>query len=79
MVPTKYSRFTNNCHILFQDEDPFHQSIDTDVHMGTVMVVMQPVAHKVDLREQLTITNYKGSEVGLMNVIITTRLLKWNS
>ena len=36
--------------------------------MGTVMVVMQPVAHKVELREQLTITNYKGAEVGVMNV-----------
>uniref|UniRef100_A0A2P2I1T5 Kinesin-like protein 6 n=1 Tax=Hirondellea gigas TaxID=1518452 RepID=A0A2P2I1T5_9CRUS len=51
-------------------EDPFQESLDTEVHMGTVMVILQPVGHLVELKEQLTITNYKGTEVGVMNVEI---------
>ncbi|XP_018021653.1 kinesin-like protein KIF28P isoform X2 [Hyalella azteca] len=53
-----------------EDEDPFQESLETEVHMGTVMVVLQPIAHKMDLDEPFTITNIKGAEVGVMNVAI---------
>lgn len=51
-----------------QEEDPFKESLDTEVHIGTVQVNLQPIAYNVELKEQLEITNYKGVDVGLMNV-----------
>ncbi|CAL4119353.1 unnamed protein product, partial [Meganyctiphanes norvegica] len=53
-----------------EEDDPFQESLDTEVHIGTVQVVLQPLAYNVELKEQLEITNYKASEVGLMNVEI---------
>ncbi|XP_050706833.1 kinesin-like protein KIF28 isoform X2 [Eriocheir sinensis] len=50
------------------EEDPFKESLDTEVHIGTVQVNLQPIAYNVELKEQLEITNYKGIDVGLMNV-----------
>lgn len=50
------------------EEDPFQESLDTEIHIGTVQVVLQPLAYNVELKEQLEIINYKGAEVGVMNV-----------
>ena len=50
-----------------QEEDPFKESLDTEVHIGTTQVNLQPLAYNVELKEQLEITNYKGAEVGFMN------------
>ncbi|XP_063871952.1 kinesin-like protein KIF28P [Scylla paramamosain] len=50
------------------EEDPFKESLDTEVHIGTTQVNLQPLAYNVELKEQLEITNYKGADVGLMNV-----------
>lgn len=51
-----------------EEEDPFQESLDTEVHIGTVHVNLQPLAYNVELKEQLEITNYKGADVGMMNV-----------
>ncbi|XP_071522909.1 LOW QUALITY PROTEIN: kinesin-like protein KIF28P [Panulirus ornatus] len=51
-----------------ENEDPFQESLDTEVHIGTVQVDLKPLAYNVELKEQLEITNYKGVDVGMMNV-----------
>ncbi|GIY76501.1 kinesin-like protein KIF28P [Caerostris darwini] len=48
--------------------DPFLEDPDTEVRIGTVQVYLQPLSFMVELKEQLEIINYKGSEVGLINV-----------
>ncbi|XP_066989396.1 kinesin-like protein KIF28 [Macrobrachium rosenbergii] len=51
-----------------EEEDPFQESLDTEIHIGTVQIILQPLAYNVELKEQLEIINYKGAEVGVMNV-----------
>ncbi|XP_069953210.1 kinesin-like protein KIF28 [Cherax quadricarinatus] len=51
-----------------EEEDPFQESLDTEIHIGTVQVNLQPLAYSVELKEQLEITNYKGADVGMMNL-----------
>ncbi|XP_047482876.1 kinesin-like protein KIF28P isoform X3 [Penaeus chinensis] len=53
-----------------EEEDPFQESLDTEIRIGTAQVILQPLAHSIELNEQLEITNYKGAEVGIMNVEI---------
>ncbi|KAF8782896.1 Kinesin-like protein KIF28P like protein [Argiope bruennichi] len=48
--------------------DPFLEDPDTEVRIGTVQVYLQPLSFMVELKEQLEIINYKGSEVGIINV-----------
>ena len=48
--------------------DPFHESLDTEVHIGTVQFIIQPIAYMVEMKERLEIVNMKSSEVGVMNV-----------
>ncbi|XP_076031819.1 kinesin-like protein KIF28 [Oratosquilla oratoria] len=52
------------------EEDPFQESLDTEVHIGTAQVILQPLAYNVELKEQLEINNYKGAVVGVMNVSV---------
>ncbi|KAG8190882.1 hypothetical protein JTE90_010307 [Oedothorax gibbosus] len=48
--------------------DPFLEDPDTEVRIGTVQVYLQPLSFMVELKEQLEIINYKGAEVGIINV-----------
>ncbi|XP_067130664.1 kinesin-like protein KIF28 isoform X2 [Centruroides vittatus] len=52
------------------ERDPFLEDPETDVRIGNVQVYLQPLAYLVELKEQLEIIDYKGSEVGMMNVEI---------
>ncbi|KAK4299096.1 hypothetical protein Pmani_028601 [Petrolisthes manimaculis] len=49
-------------------DDPFQESLDTEVHIGTVQVTLQCLAFNIELKEQLEITNIKGDNVGMMNI-----------
>jgi len=51
-----------------ESQDPFCEPADTDVLIGTCQVVLQPIAFQVELKDQLEISNYKGAEVGVMNL-----------
>ncbi|XP_037069265.1 kinesin-like protein KIF28P isoform X2 [Pollicipes pollicipes] len=51
-----------------ESQDPFRESPDTEVLLGTCQVFLQPIAFQVELKDQLEIANYKGSEVGVMNI-----------
>ncbi|GBL72497.1 Kinesin-like protein KIF28P [Araneus ventricosus] len=53
-----------------EDRDPFIEDLDTEVQIGNVQVFLQPLAYMVELKEQLEIVDYKGTEVGIMNVCI---------
>uniref|UniRef100_T1ISP8 Kinesin-like protein n=1 Tax=Strigamia maritima TaxID=126957 RepID=T1ISP8_STRMM len=52
------------------ENDPFAESPDTEVHIGSVQVFLQPIAYMIELKDQLRITDYKGNEVGVLNIEI---------
>ncbi|XP_076366810.1 kinesin-like protein KIF28 isoform X1 [Tachypleus tridentatus] len=51
-----------------KERDPFIEDINTEVRIGNVQVFLQPLAYMVEQKEQLEITDFKGTEVGIMNV-----------
>ncbi|XP_077485277.1 kinesin-like protein KIF28 [Amblyomma americanum] len=51
-----------------EERDPFLEDPNAEVRIGTVQVYLQPLAYMVDLKEQLEIINFKGEEVGILNV-----------
>ena len=53
-----------------QENDPFEEDPNAEVHVGTVKIWLQSLAYHIDMEEQLQITDYRGSEVGLMNIAI---------
>ncbi|XP_075749316.1 kinesin-like protein KIF28 [Rhipicephalus microplus] len=64
-----YSKYVNGEHWEVDEErDPFLEDPNTEVRIGTVQVYLQPLAYMVDLKEQLEIINFKGEEVGIINV-----------
>lgn len=50
--------------------DPFLEDPNAEVRIGTVQVYLQPLAYLVEVREQLEIIDFKGEEVGILNVEI---------
>ncbi|XP_064643927.1 kinesin-like protein KIF28 isoform X2 [Lineus longissimus] len=50
------------------EKDPFGEDPDAEVHIGSVKIWLQPLSYKIELREQLEITDFKANEVGLLNV-----------
>ncbi|KAL1479247.1 hypothetical protein MTO96_052004, partial [Rhipicephalus appendiculatus] len=64
-----YSKYENGEQWEVDEErDPFLEDPNTEVRIGTVQVYLQPLAYMVDLKEQLEIINFKGEEVGIINV-----------
>ncbi|KAJ8309975.1 hypothetical protein KUTeg_011840 [Tegillarca granosa] len=53
-----------------QDKDPFWEPADTEILLGTVHVHLMSLAHKLDIEENLNITNYKGEVQGHLDVQI---------
>ncbi|RWS14549.1 kinesin-like protein KIF28P, partial [Dinothrombium tinctorium] len=51
-----------------EDRDPFVEDANTVSRIGCVQVFLQPLAFMVELKEQLEIIDYKGKEVGLINL-----------
>ncbi len=66
MIFYEYYNFSINN----KDRDPFLEDPNTECHIGTVQVYLQSLAFMVELKEQLSITDYSGTEVGIMNVEI---------
>ncbi|KAH6931565.1 hypothetical protein HPB50_025262 [Hyalomma asiaticum] len=64
-----YSKYENGEQWEVDEErDPFLEDPNTEVRIGTVQVYLQPLAYMVELKEQLEIINFKGEEVGIINV-----------
>lgn len=53
-----------------QDKDPFLEDPKTEVLVGIVQVYLQPLAFLVELKEQLEILDFKGAEIGIINIEI---------
>lgn len=51
-----------------KEKDPFDEDYNTEFHIGSVKVWMQPLAFRIESKEQLEITNYSAQDVGLLNV-----------
>ncbi|KAK8780629.1 hypothetical protein V5799_018025 [Amblyomma americanum] len=65
-----YSKYENGEQWEVDEErDPFLEDPNAEVRIGTVQVYLQPLAYMVDLKEQLEIINFKGEEVGILNLV----------
>ncbi|KAK3784099.1 hypothetical protein RRG08_066087, partial [Elysia crispata] len=51
-----------------KEKDPFDEDYNTEFHIGSVKVWMQPLAFRIESKEQLEITNYSAQDVGLLNI-----------
>uniref|UniRef100_A0A7M5U6V4 Kinesin-like protein 6 n=2 Tax=Clytia hemisphaerica TaxID=252671 RepID=A0A7M5U6V4_9CNID len=51
-----------------KEKDPFWEPTDTDVLIGKVHVYLQSLAYKIELDENIAITDYKGNEQGQLTV-----------
>ncbi|ELU00840.1 hypothetical protein CAPTEDRAFT_171489 [Capitella teleta] len=51
-----------------KESDPFWEDPNAEVFLGSVHVYLQSLAYMVELEENLTITDYKGTEQGLLQV-----------
>ena len=52
------------CFVGPQADDPFFEDPTTPVMIGTVNLYMQSLCYKIELQEQLVVTDYKGQEMG---------------
>lgn len=50
------------------ERDPFTESENTEVLIGCVDVYMESIGFMIDIREQFTVNNYKGVDVGYLNM-----------
>lgn len=50
------------------EKDPFTESPDAETLIGCVEVSMQSLGYMLDMREQLSITDFRGKEIGYLNV-----------
>ena len=61
---------TPHNHILIttQEEDPFEEDVNREVHIGSVKVWLQSLSFLIEAKEQLEIIDYRGEEVGRINI-----------
>ncbi|EDV28301.1 uncharacterized protein TRIADDRAFT_53800 [Trichoplax adhaerens] len=50
------------------ERDPFTESASTDIFIGTTMVYLESLSYLIDMREHLTISDYKGTNMGKLRV-----------
>jgi len=53
-----------------KEKDPFWEAPDSEVLIGSVHLYLQSLAYKIELDENLAITDYKGNEQGHLQVKI---------
>src|SRR6218665_2007285 len=44
------------------------EDIESECLIGTAQLYLQPLAYKIEVKEQLAILNYSGQEIGIMNI-----------
>lgn len=54
-----------------RDKDPFYESTESSVDVGTVSVYLRSLAYMVEQDEQYPITDIQGSEIGQLSVALT--------
>ncbi|XP_070536744.1 kinesin-like protein KIF28 isoform X2 [Ptychodera flava] len=50
------------------EKDPFTEPADLEVQIGSCNVYLQSLAYLIDLKESMEITDYKGKELGILEV-----------
>ncbi|XP_074652315.1 kinesin-like protein KIF28 isoform X3 [Tubulanus polymorphus] len=50
------------------ERDPFLEDDEADIHIGSVRVWLQALTYLIEVREQLSIIDYKAKDVGMLNV-----------
>ncbi|KAK3595061.1 hypothetical protein CHS0354_043156 [Potamilus streckersoni] len=50
------------------ETDPFYEDYKVDFHVGSVKVWLKSLAFLIDSNEQLDITDYRGQEIGKLNI-----------
>ncbi|UYV67471.1 hypothetical protein LAZ67_5000734 [Cordylochernes scorpioides] len=50
------------------ERDPFLEDPEISVKIGIAQVYLQPLAYRVEIKEQLEVVDIRGSQVGLINV-----------
>ncbi|RWS30831.1 kinesin-like protein KIF28P [Leptotrombidium deliense] len=53
-----------------EERDPFLEDASAETRIGSVQVYLQPLAFMVELKEQLELLDYKGKDVGIINIEI---------
>lgn len=53
-----------------QDKDPFYDDPKADFHIGSVKVWLQSISYLIESNEVLDITDFKGSSVGKLMVMV---------
>eukprot|EP00911_Craspedida_sp_UC1_P002218 UC1_evm1s1692 len=53
-----------------EDTDPFHEPHDTDEHIGFVNVYLASLGYLIEIRDTLTLRDYRGIELGILDVEI---------
>ena len=56
--------------VLYQDQDPFVEDIQRECMIGAAQLYLQPLAYRVEIKEQLSIVDYSGQEIGIINMEI---------
>ncbi|OTF79906.1 kinesin-like protein KLP6-like protein, partial [Euroglyphus maynei] len=52
------------------EEDPFTENLDAECLIGTAQLYLQPLAFMIEIKEHLSINDYTGQEIGVINVEI---------
>ncbi|XP_038058147.1 kinesin-like protein KIF28P [Patiria miniata] len=69
LMQEMYQNYTEGEDWKLPDEkNPFTEPPDQEVLIGTVNVYMQSLAYLIESKEQLDITDYRGKELGLLDV-----------
>ncbi|XP_046565118.1 LOW QUALITY PROTEIN: kinesin-like protein KIF28P [Haliotis rubra] len=54
-----------------KERDPFEDDYEAEFHIGSVKLWLQSLGYLIDIEEQLEVTDFKGQEVGLLNVVVS--------
>ena len=54
-----------------KEKDPFYEDINQEQLIGTSQLFLQPLSFNVELNEQLEILDYRGNEIGFLNIELT--------
>ncbi|GAB6032098.1 hypothetical protein CHUAL_010462 [Chamberlinius hualienensis] len=70
LMKEMYANYDNQMEDANEYEDPFCESPDAEVELGSVQVFTQPMCYSIEIKDEYEICDYKGNEVGTMNLEI---------
>ena len=61
-------QINTNASVLDQEKDPFAVDPNEERHVGSSTVWLKSLSYMIEIQEQLELVDYKGDEMGLVNV-----------